>query len=177
MCCDFLRGKNGENLHRIGFQFYRKTNAKMFIVTHTAKWREKNYRRIMHLSLAIWCFLYGREGIIDGPFLYCFVFQTTTLHVHYAFLYISLLSLNDYDVKVPNFTFCEGHEHKTTTYFFFSWTSIQSNLEFNSKRIANIWRIEPNGISALAVECVEKFDAARIDSRANSLSKDLQGSF
>ena len=27
------------------------------------------------------------------------------LHVHYAFLYISLPSLLDFDVKIPNFTF------------------------------------------------------------------------
>ena len=31
--------------------------------------------------------------------------KTTTLHVHHAFLFISLPSLNDYDVKMPNFTF------------------------------------------------------------------------
>ena len=37
-----------------------------------------------------------------------------------------LPSLYDYDVKMPNFTFCRGHEHKTTTFFFFSWTSIPS---------------------------------------------------
>ena len=44
----------------------------------------------------------------------------TTLHVHHAFLYISLPSLHDYDVKMPNFTSCRGREHKTTTFFFFS---------------------------------------------------------
>ena len=44
----------------------------------------------------------------------------TTLHVHHAFLYISLSSLHDYDVKVPNFTFSRGGEHRTTTFFFFS---------------------------------------------------------
>ena len=27
-------------------------------------------------------------------------------------------TLHDYDVKMPNFTFCEGHEHKPTTFFF-----------------------------------------------------------
>ena len=32
--------------------------------------------------------------------------KTTILHVHHAFLYISFLSLHDYDVKMPNFTFC-----------------------------------------------------------------------
>ena len=31
--------------------------------------------------------------------------KTTTLHVHYAFLYISLPALHDYDVKMPNFAF------------------------------------------------------------------------
>ena len=29
--------------------------------------------------------------------------ETTPLHVHHAFLYISLLSLHDYDVKMPKF--------------------------------------------------------------------------
>ena len=29
-----------------------------------------------------------------------------------------LPSLHDYDVKLPNFTFFEGREHKTTTFFF-----------------------------------------------------------
>ena len=31
-----------------------------------------------------------------------------------------------YNVKVPNFTFCLGREHKTTIFFFLSWTLIQS---------------------------------------------------
>ena len=42
------------------------------------------------------------------------------------FLYISLPSLYDYDVKIPSFTFCGGREHKTTTLFFFSSTPITS---------------------------------------------------
>ena len=37
-----------------------------------------------------------------------------------------LPSLHDYDVKIPNFTFCGGLKHKTTTFFLFSWTSIES---------------------------------------------------
>ena len=40
-----------------------------------------------------------------------------------CFLYISLPSLHDYDMKVP---FCGGRKHNTATFFFFSWTSIQS---------------------------------------------------
>ena len=34
--------------------------------------------------------------------------KTTILHVHHAFLYISLPSLHDYDVKMPNFTLYRG---------------------------------------------------------------------
>ena len=37
--------------------------------------------------------------------------KTTTLHVHHAFLYISLPSLHDYQVKMFDFTFCEGRKH------------------------------------------------------------------
>ena len=46
--------------------------------------------------------------------------------MHHAFLFISLPSLHDRDVKVPNFTFWQGGEHKRSTFFAFSWTSIQS---------------------------------------------------
>ena len=59
---------------------------------------------------------------------------TTNCHVHHAFLYIYLLSLHDYNVKVSYFMICWGQRHKITTFFFFSWTLIQS-LEFNSKTI------------------------------------------
>ena len=58
------------------------------------------------------------------------------------FLYISLASLHDYDVKMPNFTFCGVREHKTT-FFFFSWTSIQSvriQLQKNSQHLTNWMR-------------------------------------
>ena len=34
--------------------------------------------------------------------------KTTTLHVHYTFLYISLLLFHDYDVKIPGVTFYGG---------------------------------------------------------------------
>jgi len=37
-----------------------------------------------------------------------------------CFLYITQPSLHDYNVKVPNFTFCRGQEHKTTIFIFFS---------------------------------------------------------
>ena len=43
---------------------------------------------------------------------------TTTLHVHLAFLYISLPSLRDYDGKMPNFTFYGGRKQATAKFSF-----------------------------------------------------------
>ena len=63
--------------------------------------------------------------------------------MHHALLYISLLSLHDYDVKMLNFTFFGEHELKTKTFFFFSWTSNST-----PEKIRNIWRTERDGISA-----------------------------
>ena len=42
--------------------------------------------------------------------------KTKTLHVHHAFLYISLPSLHDFNVKLPNFWFFRGREQKTTIF-------------------------------------------------------------
>ena len=42
--------------------------------------------------------------------------KTTILHVHHAFLYISLPSLRDYDVKMPNFTLYSGRTQATTKF-------------------------------------------------------------
>ena len=44
--------------------------------------------------------------------------KTTTLHVHHAFLYISLPSFYDYDVKMPNCKFYGGRKQATTNLFF-----------------------------------------------------------
>ena len=46
----------------------------------------------------------------------------TTLHVHHAFLYISLPSLLDYDVKMPNFTFYGGCKQARTKFSYSFWT-------------------------------------------------------
>ena len=45
--------------------------------------------------------------------------KTTSLHVHHAFLYISLPLLHDYDVKMPSFTFSGGRKQTTTSFFLF----------------------------------------------------------
>ena len=44
--------------------------------------------------------------------------KTTTLHVHHAFLYISLPSLHDYDVKMPNCKIYGGRKQATTNLLF-----------------------------------------------------------
>ena len=44
--------------------------------------------------------------------------KTTTLHVRHAFLYISLSSLHDYDVKMPTCKFYAGRKQATTNLFF-----------------------------------------------------------
>ena len=44
--------------------------------------------------------------------------KTTTLHVHHAFLYISLPLLHDYDVKMPSFTFYGGRKTSDDKLFF-----------------------------------------------------------
>ena len=46
--------------------------------------------------------------------------KTTHLHVHHTFLYISLPSPHDYDVKMHNFTFY-GRRKQATTNFSFSF--------------------------------------------------------
>ena len=62
--------------------------------------------------------------------------KTTTLHVHHGFLYIALSSLHDYNVKVPNFTFCRGHERRRLYFSFLElWYSL---LEFNSRKICQL---------------------------------------
>ena len=48
--------------------------------------------------------------------------KTSTLHLHHVFLHISLPSLHNYDVNLPNFMFYEQREHMTTIFFFFLWT-------------------------------------------------------
>ena len=52
--------------------------------------------------------------------------KTTTLHVHYTFLYISFPSLHDYDVKMPNCAFCGGRKQATTKFYFCFWAWIRS---------------------------------------------------
>ena len=77
--------------------------------------------------------------------------KTTTLHVHHAFLYISLPSLHDYQVKMPNFTFCEGRKQAMKNFFLFV------NLDMfdrNSapEEFACIWQSKWVGIITIETE-------------------------
>ena len=47
--------------------------------------------------------------------------------MHHAFLYVSLPSLHDYDVKLPNFTFYGGHEH-IDNHFLFVFVNLDTVL-------------------------------------------------
>ena len=61
--------------------------------------------------------------------------KTTTLHVHHAFLYISLPSPHKYGVIIPNFTFCGERKQATTNFSFSSKTwvwSPRNQLQGNS---------------------------------------------
>ena len=49
--------------------------------------------------------------------------QNNNFALHHAFLYISLPSLHDYDVKLPHFWFCRGREQTDNN---FSSTLMQS---------------------------------------------------
>ena len=72
----------------------------------------------------------GKENVKQAIGL---ISKTTTLHVHHAFLYISLLSLHNYDVKWPNFLqVClrTGTARKLTIS---AWTRARSLL-FNSNK-------------------------------------------
>ena len=46
--------------------------------------------------------------------------KTTTLHVHHAFVYISLLSLHNYDVKWPNLKFTWERERQGEEFYHLS---------------------------------------------------------
>ena len=58
------------------------------------------------------------DGNNNGKKAIGLISKTTTLHVHHAFLYISLPSLHDYEVKMPNFTFYGGRKQGTTIFSF-----------------------------------------------------------
>ena len=62
------------------------------------------------------------------------VSKTTTLHKHHAFLYISLPSLYNYDVKWPNFTYFWGRKRQDDKLYHLCLNSVAApSLQFQSK--------------------------------------------
>ena len=62
--------------------------------------------------------------------------KKTTLHVHHAFLYISLLSLHNYDVNLTNFKFTWERERKDDKFY---------HLCLNSGAVPSI-QLQPNSL-------------------------------
>ena len=66
--------------------------------------------------------------------------QNKTLHVHHAFLHISLPSLHDYDVKLPSFSFNEGRERQDK-YFLFLFLNCDTVAESTPEEFPTIKEI------------------------------------
>ena len=65
-----------------------------------------------------------------------YIRKTTTLHVQHTFLYISMPSLHDCDVKFPQVTFRGGRKHRLDYKIFFSPSKLGGGpQEFNSREI------------------------------------------
>ena len=63
--------------------------------------------------------------------------------------------LHDYNVKLPNFTFCRGRELTATTLFhFLNFDAVLEN-QSTPKKFANIWLIKRDEISAVNFEAVQ----------------------
>ena len=71
--------------------------------------------------------------------------------MHHAFLYISLPSLHDYHVKMPNFTFCEGRKQAMTKFILFMNLDM---VDRNSapEEFACIWQSKWVGIITIETE-------------------------
>ena len=74
----------------------------------------------------------------------------------HPFFYISWPLLHNYDMNLPNFTFCWGRErqHNNVPFLLLNFHTVLYNSTL--EKYANIWRIVQDGISA------KKFEAARI---------------
>ena len=72
----------------------------------------RNWQKITMATVTSWLLgtLRSDDGNGDGNATKAIglISKTTILHVHHAFLYISLLSLHDYEVKMPNFPMYRG---------------------------------------------------------------------
>ena len=60
--------------------------------------------------------------------------KTTSVHMHHAFLYISLLLLHDYNLKMLSFTFYGGRKTSDDKLFFL-FLNLSAPKEINSREI------------------------------------------
>ena len=67
----------------------------------------------------------GKENVKKAIVL---MSKTTTLHLHHAFLFISLLSLHNYDVKWPNLILLENGNGEAINSTISVWTRARSPL-------------------------------------------------
>ena len=77
--------------------------------------------------------------------------KTITLHVHHAFLYISLPSTARLPVKMPNFMFCEGRKQAMTKFILFMNLDMV-NRNSAPKEFACIWQSKRVGIITIETE-------------------------
>ena len=107
----------------------KQTNAKRYVNNNRKERRIMTYmyliyRRAIYIKLLNWILPQATETLRsdDGDRnenvtkAIGLITKTTTLHVHHAFLHISLPSLHDYDVKMPNFTLYRGRTQATTKF-------------------------------------------------------------
>ena len=84
--------------------------------------RQTSVQRLAHTRNVTTCCCFSNDdgdGRVNVKTSIGLFRKTTSLHVHHAFLYISLLLLLDYDVKMPNFTFFGGRKQATMKFSFF----------------------------------------------------------
>ena len=78
--------------------------------------------------------------------------KTTSLHVHHAFLYISLPLLHDYDVKMPSFMFYGGCKTSDDKLFFFFLNLSAVPKKSNPRKLAYISYFQRIEINATKLE-------------------------
>ena len=95
------------------------------------------------------------DGNESGKKAIDLISKTSSLHVYHTFLYISLPSLHDYDVKMPNFT-SYGERKQATTNFPFSFKLESDPKKSTPGKLAHISHFQLMEINAT------KFEKTRI---------------
>ena len=93
---------------------WKKRNKVWTSANSLFKWRFRSRRRCRLIGTLRNCDGDGKENVKKAIGL---MSKTTTLHVHHAFLFISLLFLLNYDVKWPNFKFTWERERQGDKFY------------------------------------------------------------